>query len=102
MYVVAAALSFLKPFFLIRKVKVLRRNTSIVSSRLFLASPRRFPVSRPPRQFCYKMAVVVASSESKFGESILVPVIFSNAQSLPLIIAEVPFDLDFGENHPPS
>jgi hypothetical protein len=41
------------------------------------------------------MAVVLASSESKFGESILAPVIFSDAQSLPLILAEVPFDLDF-------
>ena len=49
------------------------------------------------------MAVVVASSESNFGESILVPVIFSNTQLLPLLIlAEVPFDLDFGETHPPS
>ena len=54
----------------IRKVKILRRNTSIVSSRVFLAFPRRFPVSRPPRQFCCKIAAVVASSESKFGESI--------------------------------
>ena len=48
------------------------------------------------------MAVAPGSSESNFGESILVPVIFSASLSLRLVIAEVPLIFDFEETNPPS
>ena len=48
------------------------------------------------------MAVAPGSSESNFGDSILVPVIFLAPLSLRLVVAEVPTIFDFGETNPPS
>ena len=64
-------------------------------------SPRLFHRFQP-RQLCCKMAVSLASSESNFGESIVVPVIFWAQLSLYLVIAGVLSISDFGETNPPS
>ena len=48
------------------------------------------------------MAVAPGASESNFGKSILVPIIFSAPLSLHFVIAEVPTIFDFEENDPPS
>ena len=56
----------------------------------------------PPRQFCCKMAVAVASNESNFDELVLVPLPPRDPGSLHLTISEVPTIFEFGDTAPPS
>ena len=66
----------------------------------FCLFPPDFLYSSSPCQFHCKLAVAIATPDTHFDELLLVSPVPQAPGSLPLIITEVPFDLDFGETNP--